>query len=214
MNINILVFEDSRKVRESIALLLATDSELSVTGMFSNTRNCVQEALYAKPDVVLMDINMPGTNGLEDVRKLKKEMPNLQVIIQTIADDILHIHKAILAGASGYLLKNDLSKSLITAIKESNAGGSPMSPLIARKVLGIVQQNSMNKPKPMMEYGLTRREIEVLCCIVNGLSYKMVASKLMITYETVRSHMKSIYVKLHVASLTEVVAKAINENIV
>jgi DNA-binding NarL/FixJ family response regulator len=214
MIINILVFENSSTIRENIALLLANDPELSLRGMFGTIQNCVREAQTARPDVILMDITMPGINGTDAIRALKQALPYVQVIVQTIADDNAHIHDAIRAGASGYLLKPELDACLISAIKELIAGGSPMSPVIAHKVWNIMQRTPVEDQRQICEYGLSKREKEILNCIVHGLSYKMIALKLFIAYETVRSHMKSIYVKLQVDSLTAVVAKAIYEQVV
>jgi DNA-binding NarL/FixJ family response regulator len=135
--------------------------------------------------------------------------------MQTVFEDDDRVFESICAGASGYILKIHLNSRLIDAIKELQYGGSPLSPAIARKVMNKLQQIPQYiLPEQVPDYNLTPREKEVLACIVEGLSYKMIADKLFISYETVRSHMKKIYEKLHVASLTEVVAKAINQRIV
>ena len=162
-----------------------------------------------------MDIEMPGMSGIEAVLQLKKELPHVQILMQTVFEDDERVFDSICAGASGYILKNFLNTRLIEAIKELQFGGSPMSPSVARKVLNKMQSVSgMIKPGEVPDYHLTSREKEVLSCLVNGLSYKMIAAELHISYETVRSHVKKIYEKLHVASLTEMVAKAINQKIV
>ena len=135
--------------------------------------------------------------------------------MQTVFEDDDRVFDSICAGASGYILKNHLNTKLVESIMELQYGGSPMSPSIARKVLGKLQQIPQHiLPEETPDYRLTPREKEVLSCIVNGLSYKMIADQLNISYETVRSHVKKIYEKLHVASLTEAVAKAINQRIV
>ena len=213
MSIKIAVFDDNKNIRNSIVLLLNTEAGFEVVGSFSNAKNCIREVLDCSPDVVLMDIEMPGINGIEAVRLLKKEMPNIQILIQTVFEDDDRIYESIVAGASGYILKSHINNSLLPSLKELHSGGSPMSPSIARRVLSMLQQKT-NRIKSTTDYHLTVRERDVLTCLVNGLSYKMIASELNISYETVRSHMKKIYEKLHVASLTEVVAKAINFNIV
>jgi DNA-binding NarL/FixJ family response regulator len=162
-----------------------------------------------------MDIEMPGMNGIEAVRLLKKDYPHIQVLMQTVFEDDERVFDSICAGASGYILKNHINTRLIEALQELQFGGSPMSPSIARKVLSKMQSVSQHiKTEPAPDYQLTPREKEVLACIVNGLAYKMIADQLHISYETVRSHVKKIYEKLHVASLTEAVAKAINQRIV
>jgi DNA-binding NarL/FixJ family response regulator len=153
--------------------------------------------------------------GIEGVKLIKKELPHVQVLMQTVFEDDDRVFDSICAGASGYILKNYLNTKLVESIMELQYGGSPMSPSIARKVLGKLQQIPQHiKPEEAPDYRLTPREKEVLACIVNGLSYKMIADQLHISYETVRSHVKKIYEKLHVASLTEAVAKAINQRIV
>ncbi|HEX9513194.1 MAG TPA: response regulator transcription factor [Puia sp.] len=216
MNIRIAIFDDNKNIRNSIALLLSTEPLFEVVGSFRDAGRCVEEISAIRPDVILMDIGMPGVNGIEAIRLLKKEDPHIQILIQTVFEDDDRIYDSILAGASGYILKSQLNTSLVNAVKDLHSGGSPMSPSIARRVLNWMQHNAHGKvkQKSTVEYNLTPREKEVLTCLVNGLSYKMIASELNINYETVRSHMKNIYEKLHVASLTEVVAKAINQNIV
>jgi DNA-binding NarL/FixJ family response regulator len=215
MSIRITIFDDNKNIRNSIILLLNTDPTFEVVGTFSDAQHCVENVLTSRPDVVLMDIEMPGVNGIEAVRLLTREFPHIQILIQTVFEDDERVFDSICAGASGYILKNQINSSLIDAIKELQTGGSPMSPSIARRVLNILQQGYKNKRQPATEeYNLTAREKEVLTAIVNGLSYKMIGYELNISYETVRSHIKKIYEKLHVASLTEVVAKAINQNIV
>jgi DNA-binding NarL/FixJ family response regulator len=164
---------------------------------------------------VLMDIEMPGMTGIEAVKKIKKEFPQIQVLMQTVFEDDDRVFDSICSGASGYILKNFLNTKLIDAIRELQYGGSPMSPSIARKVLSKMQQiPQFVRPEEAPNYDLTPREKEVLSCIVEGLAYKMIADKLTISYETVRSHVKKIYEKLHVASLTEAVSKAMKERIV
>jgi len=215
MGLRIAIFDDNKNIRDSISLLLATEPEFELVGSYSHVLDCVMEVAAVKPDVVLMDIEMPGMTGIEAVIKIKKEYPQVQVLMQTVFEDDDRVFDSICAGASGYILKNFLNTKLVDAIKELQYGGSPMSPSIARKVLNKMQSvSSVIKPEESPDYHLTQREKEVLACLVNGLSYKMIGSDLNISYETVRSHVKKIYEKLHVASLTEVVAKAIHQKIV
>jgi DNA-binding NarL/FixJ family response regulator len=184
-------------------------------GSFSHVLDCVEDVKECNPDIILMDIEMPGMTGIEAVKAIKKEYPHIQVLMQTVFEDDDRVFDSICAGASGYILKNYLNTKLIDSIQELQYGGSPMSPSIARKVLGKLQQHAgAIRPDEAPDYRLTAREKEVLACVVNGLSYKMIADELTISYETVRSHIKKIYEKLHVASLTEAVAKAINQRIV
>lgn len=215
MDTRVAIFDDNRNIRESIGLLLDTVQGFNVVGSFSHVLDCVEDVASCKPDIVLMDIEMPGMSGIEAVKLLKKEFPHIQVLMQTVFEDDERVFDSICAGASGYILKNQLNTRLVESLQELQFGGSPMSPSIARKVLNKMQQipqHVRNEPPP--DYQLTPREKEVLACIVNGLAYKMIADQLHISYETVRSHVKKIYEKLHVASLTEAVAKAINQKIV
>src|SRR5688572_32494211 len=215
MSLKIAIFDDNKNIRESITLLLKTVPQFEVVGSFSHVLDCIEDIKESNPDIVLMDIEMPGMTGIEAVRFLKKEFPHIQILMQTVFEDDDRVFDSICAGASGYILKNHLNTKLIDAINELQFGGSPMSPSVARKVLNKMQSvASVIKPEEAPDYHLTAREKEVLSCLVNGLSYKMIAGELNISYETVRSHIKKIYEKLHVASLTEVVAKAINQRIV
>ena len=215
MSLRIAIFDDNKNIRESISLLLETVDPFEVVGSFSHVLDCIEDIRACKPDIVLMDIEMPGMSGIEAASLIKKEFPHIQVLMQTVFEDDDRVFDSICAGASGYILKNFLNTKLVDAINELQYGGSPMSPSVARKVLNKMQSVSAAiRPEEVPDYRLTAREKEVLSCLVNGLSYKMIASDLNISYETVRSHVKKIYEKLHVASLTEVVAKAINQRIV
>jgi DNA-binding NarL/FixJ family response regulator len=215
MPLRIAIFDDNKNIRESIGLLLKTEPDFEVAGSFSHVLDCIEDIKECKPDVILMDIEMPGMTGIEAVKFVKKEFPHIQILMQTVFEDDDRVFDSICAGASGYLLKNFLNTKLVDSIKELQFGGSPMSPSIARKVLNKMQQIPEHvKPEEAPDYHLTNREKEVLACIVNGLAYKMIADQLTISYETVRSHVKKIYEKLHVASLTEVVSKAMKERIV
>lgn len=215
MPLRIAIFDDNRNIRESIAMLLSTQKDFVIAGLFAHVLDCLEDVKQCRPDVILMDIEMPGMTGIEAVKIIKKELPEVLILMQTVFEDDDNVFDSICAGASGYILKNFLNTKLIDAIKELEFGGSPMSPSIARKVLTKMQQipqHVSNVPAP--DYKLTSREKEVLACVVNGLSYKMIADQLFIGYETVRSHIKHIYEKLHVASLTEVVHKAMKEGII
>ncbi len=215
MGLRICIFDDNKNIRESITMLLDTVPGFEVVGSYSHVLDCIDDIRESKPDVVLMDIEMPGMTGIEAVKTLKKEFPQLLILMQTVFEDDDRVFDSVCAGATGYILKNQLNTKLIEFITDLQYGGSPMSPSIARKVLNKMQQVSQHiKPEAAPDYQLTPREKEVLACIVEGLAYKMIADKLSISYETVRSHVKKIYEKLHVASLTEAVAKAINQRIV
>lgn len=196
-------------------MLLETVSDFEVVGSYCHVLDCVEDVKESRPDIILMDIEMPGMTGISALIRLRKEFPNIQVLMQTVFEDDDRVFDSICAGASGYILKNQLNTKLVDAIRELQFGGSPMSPSIARKVMNKLQSIPQHiRPEAAPDYHLTPREKDVLSCLVNGLSYKMIAADLNISYETVRSHVKKIYEKLHVASLTEMVAKAINQRIV
>ena len=215
MSLRIAIFDDNKNIRDSIKMLLQTEPEFEVVGVYCHVLDVIEDIRESNPDVVLMDIEMPGMTGIEAVKLIKQGFPQIQVLMQTVFEDDDRVFDSICAGASGYILKNHINTKLVESIREVQYGGSPMSPSIARKVLNKMQQiPQFVKPEEAPDYHLTAREKEVLLCIVNGLAYKMIADQLNISYETVRSHVKKIYEKLHVASLTEAVAKAINQRIV
>lgn len=214
MSVRIAIFDDNENLLNSMRLLLGTEPGFLVVGAFNDVLNCVEDVRECRPDVVLMDIEMPGMTGIDAVRVLKKEMPDLLILMQTVFEDDDTIFDAICSGASGYILKNQVNNQLVSGIKEMLDGGSPMSPSVARKILSGLQRNPQWKYVKPTNYRLTARELEVLHCIVGGLSHKMIGDRLNIGYETVRSHVKKIYEKLQVVSLTEAVAKALQERIV
>lgn len=205
---NVIAYDDNKHIRQSVEMLLSDWPDINLVNTFDNCITILQDIETCKPDVILMDIDMPEINGIEAVKKVKQHYPNIQVLMQTVFDDDEKVFKAIRAGASGYLLKNDLGNNLITAINEVYLGGSPMTPSIARKVLKQFQSTNQSKE----DFHLSKREEEVLQFLVKGLPYKIIANEMQISYDTVRAHIKKIYEKLHVSSMTEAVAKAINHN--
>jgi DNA-binding NarL/FixJ family response regulator len=215
MSLRIAIFDDNRNIRDSISMLLNTEKEFKVVGSYPNVLHSLRDVEASEPDVVLMDIEMPGMSGIEAVKTIKSRYPQILILMQTVFEDDDRVFDSICAGASGYILKNSLNTKLIDFIKELQFGGSPMSPSIARKVLNRMQQvQQILKPEEPQDYQLTKREKEVLAFVVNGLSYKMIADQLFISYETVRTHIKKIYEKLHVVSLSQAVSKAMKEKIV
>lgn len=171
----------------------------------------------AKASIIILDIEMPGDNGIELVKKIRKVDSEVKIIMQTVYEDDDILFAAITAGANGYILKADLFDKLIPALREVSLGGAPMSPLIAAKVFKLFQVLSQDRslePVAQTEYNLTNREHEILELLVEGKSYKLIASDLFVSYETVHSHIKNIYKKLHVASMTEAVSKAIKDKII
>ena len=208
--IRVIIFDDNDSLRDSVAMLLQDTPDFTLAGAYSNCLDVIENINDTKPDVVIMDIDMPGMNGIEGVKLIRKNFPGIQILMLTVFNDDEKVFAAIKAGAGGYILKNAEPKNLLHAISEVYNGGAPMTPDIARKVLYQFQTSFAEEEK---DYHLSVREKEVLGLLVDGLSYKMIASKLNITYDTVRAHMKKIYEKLHVASMTEAVAKAINQKL-
>jgi len=206
----VIIFDDNDSLRDSVAMLLHDNSDFTLAGSYSHCLDVIENIKDTRPDVVIMDIDMPGMNGIEGVKLVRTNFPSLQILMLTVFDDDEKVFSAIKAGAGGYILKNAEPNNLLHAVSEVYNGGAPMTPNIARKVL---QQFQTFLPGEKAEYNLTSREKEVLRLLVDGLSYKMIAAKLNITYDTVRAHMKKIYEKLHVASMTEAVAKAINQKL-
>lgn len=208
--LKVIIFDDNDSLRDSIAVLLQHSPDYTLAGSYAHCLDVIENIKDTKPDVVIMDIDMPGMNGIEGVKLIRKNFPAMHVLMLTVFDDDEKVFAAIKAGAEGYILKNAEPENLLHAISEVYNGGAPMTPGIARKVLNQFQTML---PEEEKDYHLSNREKEVLSLLVDGLSYKMIAAKLKITYDTVRAHMKKIYEKLHVASMTEAVAKAINQKL-
>ena len=208
--IKVTIFDDNDSLRDSVAMLLQESEDFTLAGAYSNCLDVTDNIRETRPDVVIMDIDLPGMNGIEAVKVIRKNFPTVQVLMLTVFDDDEKVFAAIRAGAGGYILKNAEPQDLLHAILQVYNGGSPMTPGIARKVLHEFQSLL---PEEKKDYHLSQREREVLGLLVEGHSYKMIAGKLNITYDTVRAHMKKIYEKLHVASMTEAVAKAINQKL-
>jgi DNA-binding NarL/FixJ family response regulator len=181
-------------------------------GTFANCSNLLKNIRETQPDIVLMDIGMPGINGIEAVKIIREKYPNLKILMQTVFEENEKIFDSILAGANGYILKNTTSSRILEAIQEIYEGGAPMSPSIATKVLKMMGR-PMADPKDETS-NLSDREKEILSCLVNGMSYKLIADACLISIDTVRGHIRNIYEKLQVHSKGEAVAKAIKGNIV
>lgn len=207
--IHVALFDDSKGIRDSLGTLLSTTPGIGLCGCFPNADKLLERIDACKPDVVLMDIDMPGLNGIGAVQMLHAQQPQLPVIMLTVFADEDRVYAALCAGAMGYLLKNTAPNELLDAIAEVRKGGAAMTPSIARKVM-LHFQRMPNVPRTQKEdHGLSPREKEVLACLVEGLSYKMIADRMSIGFETVRSHIKRIYEKLHVHNCTEAVSKTI-----
>ena len=207
---SILLYEDNSNLRESVCRLLHLSDQYQVLGAFADCLLVESQVKTHAPDVILMDIDMPGMNGIEAVKKIRSFNKKAQIIMLTVFDDNEHVFQALYAGANGYLLKKNISDRLTDSIEEVLEGGAPMSPAIARMVI-----SSMEKPQQAKDsYQLTNREKEILQLLSKGNSFKMMASMLHLSIDTVRTHTKHIYDKLHVNSQIEAVSKALNEKLV
>ena len=212
MTIRVAIVEDNRDLRESIVRMLSNATAPTVcVGAFMRCEDLFKELSRIRPDVVVMDIGLPGMSGIQGAGQLKRQAPNTEILMLTVYEDEESIFDAIRAGASGYLLKKHLASRLLDALRDIHQGGAPMSSPVARKVLSAFLTPN-RKPEPGQQ--LTGREREILSGLVNGQSYKMVADELDISIDTVRSHIKSIYDKLHVHSKTEAVATALKSRLI
>ena len=204
--ITVSIIEDDCDIRESLALLINGTPGFGCLAAYSSCEKGIKNILKDPPDVVLMDIGLPGMSGIEGIKILKEKMPELDIMVLTIQSDDRIVFEALCAGACGYMMKDTPPAQLLDAIRESYGGGAPMSTRIARMVVEsfkITQQTN-----------LTQRETEVLTHLCKGKSYKMIADDLFISEETVRRHIKNIYRKLEVHSKSEAVAKAFKEKLV
>lgn len=210
--IKVAIFEDNRSLREGLAAMIGGTPGFTCAGAFPNCNNLLKNINQVKPDVILMDIEMPGMNGIEAVSMIKEEFPGIKILMETIFDDDEKIFNSICAGAEGYILKHTPPAEIMEAIKEIHEGGSPMTPSIANRVLKMVKIKPESLGKE--SFDLSAREKEILACLVKGMSYKMIADTCFISFETVNVHIKNIYRKLQVHSKSEAVAKALKGRIV
>lgn len=208
MALSVLLYEDNDLLRESLGSMMQLDDRYRVAGSFNNVLTAEKQVAEINPDIVLMDIDMPGRTGIEALKRIRAMGIRTPVLMLTVFDDTEHVFDAICAGASGYLLKKQLSVKLFEAMDEVLNGGAPMSPSIAHMVI-----TSMQKPAAD-PYHLTPREKEILSSLAQGNSYKLMAAAYSISVDTVRAHIKKIYEKLQVHSQTEAVSKALKERLV
>jgi DNA-binding NarL/FixJ family response regulator len=202
--ITVSIVEDNEQVRGTLARLINRAEGFRCLNQYANAEAALEDIPQARPDVVLMDINLPGINGVECVRRLKQIAPEVHVIMLTVYEDTENIFNALAAGAMGYLLKRTSRDELLAAIKDVIKGGSPMTTHIARKVVQSFQRTDASIQSTE---SLSPREQEVLDCLAKGFLYKEIAEKLGISYETVHTYIRRIYEKLQVRTRTEAVAK-------
>lgn len=199
MSIRLFIYDDNAERRDSLKVLLTLNEQFEYVGENENCLNVLLDMETYHPDVVLMDINMPEVDGIKGLLEIKTHYPAIKVLMQTAFDDSEKIFTSLKNGASGYILKRDKPQLILQAIEEIYHGGAVMNPGIAQKVLDYFKPKEMNNP-------LSSRETEVLALLAEGLSYKMVANKLGMSYSTVNTHAKHIYEKLHISSLGEAIA--------
>jgi DNA-binding NarL/FixJ family response regulator len=211
MEIKVAVFEDNKLLRESLQQLINNAEGMFCTGAFPDANKLLRNMQMADPDVVMMDINMPGISGIEAVQMIKEKFPQVHILMQTVFDDNDKIFAAICAGASGYMLKKTPPPKMIEAIRETYLGGAPMTASVAVKVLQMFRQQTAEKAEFI---DLSEREKEILALLVKGKSYKAIAAACFISIDTVSTHVRHIYEKLHVHSKSEAVAKAIHQKLV
>jgi len=203
-NIRVAIVEDDHDIRQSFESIIGSTLGFDCAKTYDNAEAAVADIPHLKPDVVIMDIHLPGMSGIEAVRILKAEMPDLQIAMCTVYEDDEHIFNALRAGASGYLLKRTTPEKLLEALSDLHNGGSPMSGEIARRVVASFQKKAV--PSPELA-ALTPREKEILDLLAKGYLYKEIAAELFISIETVKRHIHNIYEKLHVQTRTEALNK-------
>jgi DNA-binding NarL/FixJ family response regulator len=209
--IKLLLFEDNPQLREGLSMLINGSEGFEVLGAFKNCDHVVEEVEAYNPDVILMDIDMPGINGIEGLKRIRAVNTEVKILMLTVFDDNKNVFNAISNGANGYILKKTPPARLLEYIAEAQTGGAPMTASIATQVLKMF--SSMNSEKGE-DYNLSEREKQVLQLLVDGYSYKMIAAEMYIAIDTVRSHIKKIYEKLQVNSKSEAVAKAFKDRLV
>jgi DNA-binding NarL/FixJ family response regulator len=212
MEIKVAVFEDNKKLRESLEQLINSSATMVCTGAFADANKLIHSIQLSNPDVVMMDINMPGISGIEAVKTIKEKFPHIRILMQTVFDDNDKIFAAICAGASGYMLKKTTPQKMLEAIYETYLGGAPMTPSVAAQVLQMFRLQSSVEKTEFID--LSEREKEILGLLVKGKSYKGIAAACFISIDTVGTHVRHIYEKLHVHSKSEAVAKAIFQKLI
>jgi DNA-binding NarL/FixJ family response regulator len=211
-DIRVAIFEDNTQLRESLFKLVEASEGFTCVGAFANGEDIIWVTSSVKPDVILMDIEMPVVNGIDAVKMVREKFPDVKILMETIFEDDEKIFQSICNGAQGYILKSTPPEEILDAIKDIFEGGAPMSPIVATKVLKMIKTNLASNAQD--NSNLSVREKEILKCLVEGMSYKLIADACFISIDTVNGHIKNIYKKLHVHSKSEAVAKAIKGRIV
>lgn len=209
--IRILIYEDNTLLKDSLAMLIGGSPGFEVAGAFEDCASILEDLKFHQPHVILLDIDMPGINGIEALKMVRQTGADVKVLMLTVFDDDHNVFEAVKNGASGYLLKKTPPARLLEYIQDVCDGGAPMTSSIARQVLQMLSAPQKNKKE---EYNLSARETETLKFLVEGYSYKMIAAEMNIAIDTVRAHIKKVYEKLEVNSKGEAVAKAFKDNIV
>ncbi len=210
MPIAVAIVDDNKDLRMGTAYVLSSSPSFKVVGTYETAEGLVESFDDIVPDVVLMDIELPGMNGIEATDILKKQHPHVQIVILSVFEDDENVFQAICAGACGYVAKPVMPAQVTDMVEQAFGGASPMSPHIARKVLEMFKHHI---PPPKADYNLTERELEVLDYLTRGYDNKMIAEKLFLSTYTVRAHIRNIYDKLHVHSKSQAVAKALKERV-
>lgn len=204
------VVEDIRELREGLTTLINFTEGFTCTGSFRSMEDAISRIKHDVPDVLLSDIGLPGMNGIDGIRLLKEQFPAMQVLMLTVYDDDDRIFDALCAGASGYLLKRTSPAKLLENIKEAVAGGAPMSPEVAARVIKLFREV---RPPSRVDYDLTPHETRLLKLLVDGHNYTTAAEELGVSFNTIKFHMRHIYEKLQVHSKSEAVAKAMRDRL-
>jgi DNA-binding NarL/FixJ family response regulator len=212
MEIKVVIFEDSKALRESLKQLVDSRDDMVCTGAFGDANRLVRDMQSAGADVALMDIHMPGISGIEAVKLIREQFPHVRILMQTVFEEDDKIFAALLAGASGYMLKKTAPQKMTEAIYETYNGGAPMTGSVAARVLQMFRNQSGTTTNEFID--LSDREKEILGWLVKGKSYQGVAEICFVSVDTVKTHVRHIYEKLHVHSKSEAVAKAIYQKLV